>query len=72
MSERMIVKLQLPLGGEPDFALIYDKKREYLGLVPVTPDVRRAMGDSVKKFFYAHPAKGGKLMIDMDAPWQEW
>jgi hypothetical protein len=69
----MIVKVQLPLASneaQPP-ALVYDEKRSFQAMVPVTKEIKDAMKGKPKAFFHAH-RENDKVMLDQPAPWQNW
>lgn len=68
-----IFKLQVPLAtnGEAQ-ALIYNKNQTSRGLIPITEDVKKIMGDEFKKFIYGKRLETGVIEIHGVAPWQEW
>lgn len=69
---KMIVKVQLPIGGnmEVNPALVYDRDRSFQRYVPVG-DVAERMQDRPKAYFYA-TLKFGQLALGDEAPWQPW
>jgi len=52
--DKVIVKVQMPLGGDMSQALVYSEDRKYLGYLDITQKIRTAMGKSVKGFFLLH------------------
>ena len=69
----MVVKVQMPLGGDATEALIYDESRRLTLQAPVE-QVRGIMGEDIKAYFNARITRGGKLTIegrtaDQDLPW---
>lgn len=72
-TRKVLVKVQLPLdhSGEA-LALVYDEQRSCEGLVPITPDIKRLMAGSVKKFFNAEVDEDGIVELMGLAPWQNW
>lgn len=69
----MIIKIQLPLSSNTDEpeALVYDEKHEIDTFMPISKELLKRMGGNIKKFFYAH-LEDEEVIIDKDAPWQEW
>jgi hypothetical protein len=69
----MIVKIQLPIEAnvEDPEALVYDEKHEVDTFMPITKELLRRMGGNIKKFFYAH-LEDEEIIIDQDAPFQDW
>jgi len=70
MDSQMIVKVQMPLAGEPQ-VLVYDETRTKQGMFDVTPDIKRIMRGRAKAFFHATLANG-TFDIGDEAPWQAW
>jgi hypothetical protein len=67
----MIFKVQISL-NEPRQVLAYNQDRTREGIFPPTEDLLALMAGRPKAYFHANVAKDGKLMIDSEAPWQEW
>lgn len=67
----MIVKVQLPLGGEP-MVLVYNQDRSVIGHVPLTTEVQECFADGEMKAFFHARMRGTELEIQGRAPWQEW
>ena len=73
MPARFIVKVQTPLmtnDPEPK-ALVYDEKRWVEDQFPITKALKDAMGDSHKRYFWAH-MEGTELHLDERAGAQPW
>ncbi len=71
--KRFIVKVQVPvMTNDPHpQALVYDERRCIEQQMPITPDLRVAMGDSHKRYFWAH-MEGTELHLDERAGAQPW
>lgn len=69
-GEKLLVKIQMPLAGRRDMALVYDKSRTWQLFVPVE-DVEEKMRGEDKRYFSAH-IKNKELVIDDDAIEQTW
>lgn len=68
----MIVKIQRPIWGNMTQALVYNKSRSIMELMPIkiaNKAFRRSK--KVKGFFYA-TLKKTILHIGPTAPWQKW
>lgn len=74
MSTWAVVKVQLPQSSnERDApALVYDQTRAWMAHIPVTPELRKKMGDRPKAFFYAERQGKGSIVLGVEAPYQEW
>jgi hypothetical protein len=81
----MIVKVQISLQSSDGKTrvLAYPKDRSFQQEGVADPSILKIMGDRKKAFFFVHPkgAEGKKcktiqealeLVIDKEAPWQEW
>lgn len=71
----MIVKIQLPLAtNDPDpKVLVYNEKRSFQAMLPVTDEIKRAMCGDVKAFFSIEYNLGTKQITHMKREkWQEW
>lgn len=74
MSKREIVKVQVSIfstDGERR-VLIYNEDGSIHEEFPLTADLEREMGKSLKRYFYAHVSKKKKLVLDGAAPRQAW
>lgn len=80
MSEERIhvVKVQLSkvTNAREQQVLVYDENREYMWEGAASKQVKEAMGDQFKLFFYAQllpDGQGGlKFVLRGEAPWQNW
>lgn len=53
--------------------LVYNKSRSIIGKFPVDKELKKLMGKDLKKYVYGRPDdRTGRLVIDGDAPWQNW
>jgi hypothetical protein len=66
----VIVKVQLPIGGEDSLALVYEHGRANQRLVPVSTVADRMRGRP-KAYFYAK-AGADPLVLGDEAPEQAW
>ena len=67
-----IVKVQASIVGAPN-VLVYNRERTIMQQFPQTPEVMKAMNGDLKKFFYYHlDPETKKLILDEEAPWQQW
>lgn len=66
----MIVKVQLPLAGDP-MAFVYSEDRSISLYVPASAVTRRFGGEEKKLFFHAEIV-GDQLELGERAPWQKW
>lgn len=81
-NERFIVKVQLPLSANtPDApALMYDETRGIEAMMPVDVELLEKMGNTAKRFFWARfiphdeavDPDVGIVVLDEQAPWQDW
>lgn len=72
-TKRKIVKVQIPLltfGGEGE-ALFYNEDQSVHCMFPVTEELLEWMEGEPKKFFYFHISKK-HIVLDEEAPWQDW
>ena len=69
----VILKLQRSLfsSDKQVSVLIYSKKRKILYMGPLTKEIRKFMGNEYKIFVFAH-LQGTEVVIDAEAPWQDW
>lgn len=69
----MIVKIQLSqfTTGESRRMLMYDRSRMVQHEAEATPEIIELLGDRPKAYFHAEVI-GGELMIDEEAPKQDW
>lgn len=70
---RFIVKVQLPVvTSDPQpKCLVYDQSRRIEREFPATRALRKTMGGSLKRYFYAH-LMDGELPLEGRAPEQTW
>lgn len=66
-----IFKVQVPLAGNEPSALVYNRDRSTQLMLPITPALMDFMAGAPKKFVYARIVDEN-LVIDLEAPWQEW
>jgi hypothetical protein len=68
-----IVKVQRPVATNlgHDLAMVYNRDRSLEVMLPMSGDLKRAMGEEFKQFWYAYH-RGTVLHLDRLAPWQEW
>lgn len=79
IATNIIVKIQLPLAGEPQ-VYIYSEGKKYEAILPLTPDaekpLRALLMGKPKGFAYADVVRdpNGELTFDIGgrAPWQQW
>lgn len=73
MAARFVVKVQFPIvtSAPQQRALVYDRYRTVEQEFPITKAFRRAMGGSVKAYFWAH-MEGTELHLDERAGNQSW
>ena len=72
MKNAMIVKVQLPLMGEP-LMLVYNKDRSIIGQFEVDPQLKSMMKGRMKAYFYANPVLvHDQVQIIKPAPDQDW
>ncbi len=69
---KAIVKVQVPLFGGADPALVYAEGRKLMQTIPVTGELRRKMAGEPKAFFYAEWSKSTGWVLAGRAPYQEW
>lgn len=67
-----IFKIQVPIAGDHGEALVYNKKQDSRGLIPITDEVKKVMGDEFKKFIFGKRLESGIIEIHGAAPWQDW
>lgn len=69
-----IVKVQVSVGGK-EAALIYNEDRSiaYETYDPMqVKALRLRLDNEPKKYFYYKVGKGDQLILEDEAPWQEW
>ena len=67
----MIVKVQMPIGGDPTKALIYNEDRSVRELFAITYPLKQAMRARMKAYFHAEIVNS-KLVLGNEAPEQTW
>ena len=72
---REVVKVQLPVTStatEPQ-ALVYNKNRSRIGIVPLTDELAEVLHGALKSFWWAtwHPETTTFELME-PAPWQDW
>jgi hypothetical protein len=68
----MIVKIQRSQPPSPaGKVLVYTKSMKRWWEGKIDPEVDKWMGDDQKIFAHAH-IEGTEIVIDREAPWQEW
>lgn len=68
----MIVKIQRSQPPSPQYqVLVYTEHLRLWWLGNIDPRVYKWMGDDQKMFAHAH-VDGSEIVIDSEAPWQEW
>jgi hypothetical protein len=74
MMMREIVKVQLPLAtnDKKQMALVYNRDRSYMTQIFADQRLIRKMSDMPKRFFWATIPDEGKIVIEEDAPYQDW
>lgn len=76
MSTRTtVVKVQLPLSTNDPVpkAMVYDETRSFQKQIPVTSALRKKMGSTAKRFFYATvTGNDGDVEIGAVASWRAW
>lgn len=71
----MIVKVQIPVvTNDPNaMALVYNEDRSFDVFMPITKDLKKAMGDNKKQYFHAeYDKKNNNTILKGKAPWQSW
>lgn len=73
MENQIIVKVQLPIrtNAPVSLALIYDEFEKIRVQIPVDAEIKKAMGDEYKRFFFATVDASG-VKLGKQAPWQDW
>ena len=74
MSRRFIVKVQLPITiTEPILrVLIYNEDKSVFQMFEATDELIERVGPRKKKYMWAHIDEDSKLVLDEDAPEQDW
>lgn len=68
----MIVKIQRSQPpSKPGLVLVYDKDNRYCWAGKIGPKLDKWMGGRQKVFIHSH-IHGTEIVIDREAPWQEW
>jgi hypothetical protein len=68
----LIVKIQRSQPPSPrGLVLMYTRRMRAKWMGPIAPDVDRWMGKRQKTFAHAH-IEGTLVVIDKQAPWQDW
>lgn len=68
----MIVKIQRSQPPSPKgLVLVYDKTGDYCWSGNIDAEVNKWMGKRQKVFAHAH-VSGTEIVVDREAPWQEW
>jgi hypothetical protein len=67
-----IVKIQRSQSpSQSGRVLVYNCDRRYLWQGQIDPRVDKWMGDKQKAYAYAH-IENSEIVIDHEAPWQDW
>jgi len=67
----MIIRVQISQNDDGQMTVIYNQGRSVVGQFPTTPEIRKLMGDSPKKYFHVKSV-GDKIKILRPAPIQDW
>jgi len=65
-----IYKIQVPLLGKQ--VLIYSENHKEMGQIPLSSDIKKIMGNELKKYFYGKIQKDGQIQFIKNAPDQNW
>ena len=71
MNKKKIVKVQVSINGNRKTVLVYDEDKTFVDEFPATKEIIKAVGREMKKFFYYH-IDSGFVILDGEAPWQNW
>lgn len=67
-----ILKVQVSTVGDPTI-LIYNRDKTICRVFPQTESILKEMNGDLKKFFYYHLSPATKtIVLDGEAPWQQW
>lgn len=68
---KQIFKIQVSLTSPP-MVFLYNKERTSQGMFPLNNEIKKAMGNDLKKYFYGNHKEDGEIEILSEAEWQEW
>ena len=68
--KEQVFKIQMPIVGNT--ILVYNKHQEYFSQLPITKDLKKFMNGELKKYVYGYVNKDKELVIEREAPEQEW
>jgi hypothetical protein len=73
-AKKEIFKVQLSLftNLSQKHVLVYNKDRTKQHEGPVDNVIKSLLGEKFKSFWYGHINKKRQIILDAEAPWQEW
>lgn len=66
-----IVKVQMPIMGH-NLCLIYSEAKDVMEHMPISKDLKKAMGKEKKKYFKAYIRKDTMLVLDEEVEEQDF